>query len=533
MIKALFKKQMAEVFSFLFMDSKKKTRRTGKGLAGFLLLYGVLFAYLCTMIFFMARFLCKALVPMGLTWFYFAIMALLALVLGVFGSVFNTYASLYLAKDNDTLLAMPIPPRSILLARLVGVYASGLFFELLVMLPATVAWFVYGSPTALGVIFALLIPLVLSFFVLSLSCLLGLLVAAISVRIRRKSLVITVLSLGLFVLYFWGYSKLMSSLTDLLAMAGDIAARAKGPLFPLYHMGLATEGKGLSMLIFTGIVLGIFLAVYLLLSHSFLTLAITNKGAAKREYRREGATQRSVGRALLARELRHFVASPVYMLNCGLGALFLPIAGVSLLIFREDVAAMLPLFTELLGGADVVPLLLAAMACMMAGTTDITAPAVSLEGKQLWIVQTLPVKPIQVLYAKLALHLLIGIPPMVVAVVCLLVALPPALPFFFLIPLSALLFVLLVALFGLFMNLKAPNLNWTSEVVPVKQSMSVMVTLFGAWGAVLALGALYVPLHGHVAPALYLGLACVLLAGLCAALLVWLHKKGARIFASL
>ena len=533
MIKALLKKQMAEVFSWLFMDAKKKTRRTGKGALGFLLLYGALIAYLCVMIFMMAKFLCQALAPMGLSWFYFTVMALLALVLGVFGSVFNTYASLYLAKDNDTLLAMPIPPRVILLARLAGVYLTGLFFELIVMIPATLAWFIYGSPTPLGALFALLTPFVLSFFVLSLSCLLGFLVAVISVRIKRKSLVVTVLSLGLLALYMWGYTKLMASLTELLTIVGDIAEAVKAPLFPFYHMGLSTEGKPLSFLIFAGIVLALFLAVYLLLSHSFLSLATTNKGGAKKAYKREQATQRSASKALLMRELKHFVSSPVYMLNCGLGALFLPIAGIMLLVFREDINTLLPMFGELFGDADVIPLLMAAAACMMGAMIDITAPAVSLEGKHLWILQSLPVPPTKALYAKLKLHLLVAVPTTLFAVICLLVAVPASLAFIFLIPVATLLFTALVALFGLFMNLKAPNLTWTSETVPVKQSMSVTVTLFGGMGAVIALGALYVPLHGILSPALYLSLCCILLAGACTYLFHWIATKGAKIFAEL
>ena len=69
MIKALLKKQMMEVFSFLFVDVKRKKRRTGRALVGFLLLYGVLFAYLGVAFFMMAKPLCEALVPMGLTWF--------------------------------------------------------------------------------------------------------------------------------------------------------------------------------------------------------------------------------------------------------------------------------------------------------------------------------------------------------------------------------------------------------------------------------------------------------------------------------
>ena len=98
---------------------------------------------------------------------------------------------------------------------------------------------------------------------------------------------------------------------------------------------------------------------------------------------------------------------------------------------------------------------------------------------------------------------------------------------------AMLLFLLLEALFGLFMNLKFPNLNWTNEAVPVKQSMSVFVSLFGGWAMTVALGALYVPLHGHVSPALYLVLVCAVLLGLCAALFQWIRNKGAEIFATL
>lgn len=533
MIKALLKKQLAEVFSWLYMDTKKKSRRTGKSLLGFALLYGALILYLAAFFFVLSKYLCEALVPLGLTWFFFTLVGLVALVLGVFGSVFNTYASLYRAKDNDTLLSMPIPPRYILFARLLGVYATGLFFELIVMLPATLAWFVYGAPTVLGAIFALLIPFVLSILVLALSCLLGLLVAVISAHIKHKSLVIMIFSLGFLGLYMWGYTKIMSSLTELLAIVGDIAEAVKGPLYPFYHMGLAAEGKVLSFLIFAGIVLGIFALACLPLSRSFLTLATTNKGESKAAYKRTRTAQKSVERTLLQKELKRFVASPVYMLNCGLGALFLPIAGVMLLVFRADILAMLPLLEALTGTAEILPLFFAAMALMMCSMIDVTAPSISLEGKHLWILQSLPVSPLQVLHAKLKLHLLLGVPCVSFAVICLLIAMPMSLPFYFLIPVATLAFLVLVALAGLALNLKFPNFTWTNETAPVKQSASVTLTLFGSWGVVVGLGALYVPLREHVSPTLYLALVCVLLIGANLALYAWLKNRGTKIFEGL
>ena len=92
---------------------------------------------------------------------------------------------------------------------------------------------------------------------------------------------------------------------------------------------------------------------------------------------------------------------------------------------------------------------------------DMAAPSVSLEGKSLWLAQSLPVKPWQVLRAKLAVHLtLTGVP----AAVCY-VLLAFAHPFSAAeLLLGAVLipgYVLLMASFGLFVGLKMPNLRWT------------------------------------------------------------------------
>ena len=63
----------------------------------------------------MAEMLCVPFVDAGFSWLYFAVMGLMAIAVGIIGSVFSTYSTLYLAKDNDMLLAMPIKPRTYLL----------------------------------------------------------------------------------------------------------------------------------------------------------------------------------------------------------------------------------------------------------------------------------------------------------------------------------------------------------------------------------------------------------------------------------
>ena len=533
MIRALFKKQLAQVFSFVYMDTRRGKRRHGGALLRMLLLYGFLFLYLGVAMFMMAKQLCEALVPMGLTWFFFALLGLLSLVIGVIGSIFSSHSSLYGAKDNNLLLSLPIPVHYVLLSRLLGVWATGFFYQSIVFYPALLAWFIYGEVTPLGALLALLIPVVLSFLVLSLSCLLGFLVSLISAHTRHKSLVITLLSLVFIALYFWGYSKLITKLTELLAMLDVIAERAKGILFPLYHMGLAAEGNALSMLIFTGIVLALFGIVYAVLSYTFLRLATANLGTAKRAYRAREVRAGNTAAGLLRKELRRLFGCPIYLLNCGLSAVMLPAAAIALFVMRNKLLTVLPMLAQLADVADLLPLILTAMLCMLLGLLDITAPSISLEGRQLWILQSLPVSAWEVLRAKLTVPFLLGIPALILALPFALAALSVSGVFLVLIPLVCVAFLATVSLLGLVMNLLFPNFKWTTETLPVKQSVSVTVTLFGSWVLVVALGGLYYLLREQVAATAFLGITLALLCAANAGMLVWLKRCGTKRFTQL
>ena len=531
MTKALFKKQMMESFSWLFFNRKKGKKRTKVGIAFFSLLYLGLFGLLGFMFFILARALCEPLTTIGLGWLYFSLISLLAVALGVFGSVFNTYASLYQAKDNDLLLSMPISPSKILLMRLLGVYLMGLLYECIVMIPGLVVWFLWGSVPFLGVVFSLLIPFVLSFFILTLSCILGWAVALVSSKLRHKSLVSVVLSLAFIGGYYYVYFQAYQILAGILANAGSIAKGIKNYLYPMYHMGLAAEGSAMSMFVFTGMIALLFATVCYVLSKTFIRLATSNKGSAKIVYRERLSKVGSGDSALLRKEFRRFTGSANYMLNCGLGILFMLIAAVALLIKGDLLMQFLPFFSE--KTEEIMPLLLTAGLCMIASMSDITAPSVSLEGKTLWLVQVLPISPWQVLKAKMKLHLFLTIPPAAVLTVCACMVLKPEAHYIVIISITVLAFIVTMALLGLTMNLKAPNLKWTNEIVPIKQSFSVTAALLGGWGIVIIFGGLYFFISKLVGAYIFLILVSAVLILTSILLYGWLKKRGTKILAAL
>lgn len=529
MTKALFRKQLMEVFSWLYQDKKSGKHRTAKGVAGWTLLYLIIFGFLGVMFGIAASSLCTPLLSVHMGWLYWCLMGLIAIFFGVFGSVFNTYSSLYQPKDNDLLLSMPIPTARILLVRLSGVYAMGLMYELIVMIPTVLIWFAKAPFSVVGTVHVLLIPPVLSLLILVLSAILGWVVAQIAAKVKHKNIITVLISLIFIAAYYYIYAQAYAFLQTLLLNAETVGKQLKTAFYPLYHMGMAAQGSIPSMAAFTSIILIAAAIVYQILSRSFLKLATENHGTVKRAYKEHSVEVQSISGALLRKELHRFTGSANYMLNCGLGIVLMPVSA-AVLMWKADLVRTVILLPAI---QDVIPLLAAAAICLLMTMNDMTAPSVSLEGKSLWIVQSMPVSGKQVLTAKLKLAcILTWIPaiPLVIAVEWLL---QPTLLYGILIPVAAAAFSVLMAEIGLALNLKMPNLHWTSEIVPLKQSAPVTAALFGGWLMIVACSGGYVLLRNAVSVSVFFVLLCAVLFIAAGWLNRWLMTRGAGMFETL
>lgn len=532
MQKALFKKQLMEVNAWLLRDRKSGKRRGRLGIAMVILLYAALFLFIGSIFYVMGEMLCKPLVSAGLGWLYFVIMGLGAAALSVIGSVFSAYSSLYNAKDSEMLLAMPIPPSRILIVRLFGVWLWCLLYAAIVFVPALlVYWKVLRTMSGLTfavLLFDSILLLLLSVFVLTLACILGWVVAKVGARLKNKTFMTVLTALLLLMLYYWGYVKVNTALQHMIANAHSVGEKIKGVVYPFYLMGRAGEGAVVPMLLFTLLVAVLFGVVYWVMACTFFKMAVANQAVHKRKYRAAAVKARSGKNALLWKEFKRFLSSPIYMLNCGLGVLLMPAAGIFLLVKAEWIQDFLASYPK--QAPALALLLVCAALCNMAAMNDITAPSVSLEGKNLWLVQSLPIPAWQVLMAKLRLHLWVTEIPVVFCAICCILVLRPSILGAVLVLLLPMLFVLLSAVFGLTLNLIAPNFKWVNEVVPIKQSMAALLSVLGGMVFVLLLAFLYYPLRRVVAAEVYLAFCTLLVAGLSLLLLFWLKNKGTRIF---
>ena len=98
-------------------------------------------------------------------------------------------------------------------------------------------------------------------------------------------------------------------------------------------------------------------------------------------------------------------ACPMWLLNCALSSLLLPVLGAAALWKAADLRAFTAAYPP-----ESLPMLVCGMVCTIAAMNFITAPSVSLEGGTLWLLQSLPVAPQQVLRVKVELQLLLTLP---------------------------------------------------------------------------------------------------------------------------
>ena len=527
MLKSLLRVRFAALLAAFTGQSRKRGRQTKGKAVGYALL--MLYCFCAFVFLFYSSFsqLAEAFFPAGLGWLYFAMFAIMAFALMFIGSVFTAKSQLFEAKDNELLLSLPVRPRDILASRMVSLLLWNLLFGLMVAVPALLAWTQAARLPALGFVsFILLLP-ALACFSLAVTSLLAWALSLLGSRVRNKSLATIIGSVVFLGLYFAVIFRMNSYITQLAQNGAQIAKALSGAKL-LVWLGRAMAGESAPALVWSLLVtLAPFGLVSWLLGRSFTRIVTTKRGLPKVRYEEKALRTASADAALLRREFRRLGASPTYLLNSGLGVLLLLAAAVVLVIKRDVILDVLAQMPEL---ASSLPVFLALAIGGMLGMTLFTPSSVSLEGKNLWILQSMPVSGAQVLRAKLRMADLLTLPAAVIASVCCacVTELSP------LILLDSVLFARFANALGLREGIVHAKLDCVNEAQAVKQSWAVMLTMLVCWGVLLAAGAAWLMwLAELVSPeAFLLGFGAVLFL-LDTLLLRWLQTAGAERFSRL
>lgn len=338
-------------------------------------------------------------------------------------------------KDYDMVMSLPVNTLAIVLSRMTMVYLINFLIGFAAVLPSGFTYVMYQKPDISGYIMLLGALFLIPVLPMIIALLAGVLIVAVSVRFKHKNLI---------------------SLS--LSTAGSLSA---GFLFAVLA---AYFYKTLNTSIF---------------SHH------TNKN-----YKPAEMSLSSPFMALYKKELNCLASCTIYALNSCIGIVLGFVVSVMAVFFMPDTLKMQ---LETLETMKIILNVLPLVPAVFVSMTSTTAASLSLEGKNRWIMCSVPVKAITVYHAKIAVNLTVILPVLFISTVLLRIVFPLSVIqtiFLFLVPSV---YAFFISVMGMYLNIRFPKYDWTSEYYAVKG------------GAVSVLAAVGTGMAGSLVP---LYLAC-------------------------
>jgi len=464
---------------------------------------------------------------------YFAIAAFTSMMLGFVGSVMMTQNQLYQAKDNELLLSMPIKPSVILASRIVVLYIWAFLFSAINFIPAMLVYIQYGVKAA-AVLMMFVELLTIPFFSLTAAFLIAWLLQMITSRLKNKTL-FNIIGVLLFSGVYMVFCTRIYSVTLMMVESSEAVLKAfKARLYPFFMCGAAiATGDLLSVFMELVLTLVPFAIAVWILSKTFIKIATTKAKVAKIAYKREKLKASSLRKAVTMKELRRFASSSTYVVNGIMGLLMMVAASVYIAIKSEYLFATIgQIFGSGLSDKYIMAGVIVAVASLST-ITEITVCSISLEGKNLWIIKTAPIPTRDILMGKLYAHLYIALPFSVISGIALNFCGHMDLFARIMAILMPVIVQVFTALFGLYINLLLPKLDWTNEAQAIKQSGAAFIVAFGGMGLVALVIILFAALYKYVSANLMLLLITVFFVINSFLIYLWLTKKGEKRFEAL
>lgn len=449
----------------------------------------------------------------------------------LFFTMLKTNGVLFAYGEYDILMSLPVKTSTVIASRFLTMYVMNLILSAIVMIPMGLGYAKWCQPGAafylewlFGIVAAPLIPTVLA-------ALLGMGIILISSRFKHTKPISAVLTMaGTLVIAAASFSfgRVGGGFNGAsLQSLGEMSMKQINNFYApaaLFYNGIVKRDGFQFLLFFAGSFAGYYFFLGLIsLVYKKLNTALTTYHA-KSDYRVTEITSSSSIKALYKKEWKRFISSPAYCANMGMGCLMTIVGSAGcFFVSREKLNLILQSMDAVAGDATrFLPLIVGTLLSM----TCTTCVSLSLEGKNAWILKSIPVDEATIYRSKMLFNLTLQLPCALLAALLLNLRFPLAFStriLLFPVPLA---FSVLSTVWGLFLNLKLLDYEWTSETSLIKRSPASIAGIF--FGMVTGIAAIAIgsPLH-HAA---YVGYeAAVVVLALGGAWGLWRYAKKLKL----
>lgn len=429
----------------------------------------------------------------NLTYIMLTLFIILTTILTLVEGIYKSQGILFDAKDNDLLFALPIEKSKILFVRIFKLLSFQFLYNALFMIPAYIVYIYYEHPGISFYLISILMTFLLPIIPTVISSIIGYIVKAVSVKFKAKKIVQTVFTMIIFFGIFYISLNTQGILENIINNAESINAVIKKVYYPAGAYIDLIQNFNITTLLILIVINIVPLAIFIMIASKFYFGIISKsseKGKSKKIKSIESKVKvKSKLSALVSKELKRYFSSTVYIFNTSFGLILLLIITIAMSV---NINGVINTITEGEGmGIDIntiislMPKIFFCLVTYTACMTSITSSSISLEGKSFNITKSLPISVDTILLSKILMSCIITMPVILISDLIFFIAFQVGIIDILFILTISILMPILIAIIGLFTNLKYPKMNASSDTEVVKQSMSTTIAVFS--GMILGL----------------------------------------------
>lgn len=375
--------------------------------------------------------------------------------------LFTLNALLFEGNDYEMLQSLPVSKRDIIASKLLIVYIFAFCFACGMMLPGMVVH-VLSTHAYIQFVFSIFSVVFVPVIPIGIAIIFGVGILYVASFAKHTTVLKILLSVLLFIGLMIGI-YLLQSVDSLSTVMGLQMLQIYPPslIFLKSNILYACMSFFVSMLIFYMIT---------------WKYEVLHKLSTKHRVIYHDATfkHHSVFHALYQKELKRFFGSYLAVINQGFGVIML-VTGSVLLVFVPPTVlfSILKVSQIPVNVVDYIPLVIAGMLAF----TFPSASSLSLEGKNLWIIQTAPVKMLDIIFSKISVTLFLHLIGYVCAIVAVFLRFSLSVEQVIAVLLIPLAYSIFTAILGFALDYRFANYSWDNEVVPIKQNLQVGLTM--------------------------------------------------------
>jgi ABC-2 type transport system permease protein len=445
-------------------------------------------------------------------------------------TIYKVKGTLFGFKDYDIVMSLPAKTADIVASRLILLYIINIVFTLIVMVPNSIAYGILAKASPIFYVISIVSIFFIPLVPMIVATIIGTIIALVSAKFRHSSLINLLINIALIIGIFY-VSTTIDSEEKLARISTTITNQVDGiyPLAKMYRMAVC-DFNLLSILLFLSISILTFIIFSIIIGNKFKTInSVIAANYTKGNYKVGDLIQASPFRALYRKELKRFFSSSLYVMNTAIGMVMMTIGAIATLFMSPETLAQV---METPGLENYLTIVAPLFISMCVAMTYITACSISLEGKNLWILKASPIKSKTIFNSKIAVNLTITIPPIILDSIIIGLGLKLSIIEFIILLIMPITYAFFTAILGLHVNLKLPNMNWTTEVTVIKQSAASMVALLAGMIAVGIPIALIIVLS-NINTTMLLGLITIVLILITIGMYQLLITKGSKILGTL